>query len=183
MSSPVQRACFVAMAGLPGAGKSALAEALAERLGGVVLSKDRVRAALFPAGTTDYSQAQDDFCMSVILEATQRIAAARRVPFIFFDGRTFWRTRQVQQIAEAAAAAGAELRILHLHCPDALALERIAKDRDQHPAGNRNAELYFRVKSHFEPITLPKLDVDTSRPLEECVAKCIKFLTTETQKH
>ena len=41
---------LVAMAGLPGTGKSTLAASLAESLGGVVLSKDVVRTAPLPAG-------------------------------------------------------------------------------------------------------------------------------------
>ena len=40
---------LIAMAGLPGCGKTALAQRLAERLKAVVLDKDTIRAALFPA--------------------------------------------------------------------------------------------------------------------------------------
>ena len=117
--------------------------------------------------------------MSVIVQAAKMIAATRTVPFIFFDGRTFSRNQHVQQVADAAATVGAELRVLHLHCPDALALERIAADRETHVAGNRNADLYFRVKANFEPITLPKLDVDTSRPLEDCVEQCARYVVND----
>ena len=42
------------MAGLPGTGKTQLSEALASRLGGIVFSKDKVRAALFGLGAIDY---------------------------------------------------------------------------------------------------------------------------------
>ena len=114
--------------------------------------------------------------MSVVLMAAQRIAADRIVPFVFLDGRTFSRTYHVQQVVRAAASIGAGLSILHLHCPEALALERIKQDRAKHPAKNRDPLLYFLVKSYFEPITLPKLDVDTSQPLDECVEQCIAYL-------
>ena len=185
-----QRTRFVILAGLPGTGKTALADAVAQRLGGIVISKDRVRAELFPAGAITYStgaitysNGQNDFCMSVVLMAAQRIAADHAVPFIFLDGRTFSRTHHVQQVRRAAAMVGAGLSILHLHCPEELALERIKKDQGQHAAKNRDPLLYFLVKSYFEPITLPKLDVETSQPMEQCVAKCVEFLTTETQRH
>ena len=167
---------FVIMAGLPGTGKTALGEVLSQRLGGIVLSKDRVRAVLFPPGAIDYSDAQDDFCMSVVLQAAQRIAVAHKVPFIFLDGRTFSCRQQVQQAVEAAATARARMDILHLHCPDALALERIQRGSNTHPAANRDAALYSQVQSHFEPLTLPKLDVDTSQPLAECVAQSLEYL-------
>jgi len=173
------RTRFVIMAGLPGTGKSALAEALAKRLKGIVLSKDTVRAALFPPGAITYSSGQNDFCMSLILMAAQRIAADDSVPFLFLDGRTFSRTHHVQQVVHSAHMVGAGLSILHLHCPEGLALERIRKDRDKHAAKNRDPLLYFLVKSYFEPITLPKLEVDTSRPLEECVEECVEYLRRE----
>ena len=164
------------LAGLPGTGKTALAETLAEKLHGIVLSKDKVRGALFPPGAINYSSAQNDFCMSVILMAAQRIAAEHTVPFIFFDGRTFSRTRHLEEVVRAAGEADADYRILLLSCPDELALQRIRKSLGQHLAGNRDAALYWEVKARFEPITLPKLDVDTSRSLEECVEQCVAYL-------
>jgi len=183
MNGRTMRTRFVIMAGLPGTGKTVLAEVLAARLGGIVISKDKVRAALFPPGAITYSSGQNDFCMSVALMAAQRIAADHGVPFIFLDGRTFSRSRHVQQVAEAARLVGAGLTVLHLHCPEGLALERIRKDQGKHVAKNRDPLLYFLVKSYFEPITLPKLEVDTARPLEECVAKCIEYFITEARRY
>jgi adenylylsulfate kinase len=170
------------MAGLPGTGKTALSEALAKRLGGIVLSKDKVRAALFPPGAIDYSSSKNDFCMSVVLMAAQRIAAEHTVPFIFLDGRTFSRSHHVQRVAEAARLVGAGLSILLLHCPENVALERIKEDRGRHTAKNRDPLLYFLVKSYFEPIQLPKLEVDTSRPLEECVEQCVAYLRSPQRR-
>ena len=176
MTGGLSKTRFVVMAGLPGTGKTALAEALANRLGGVVLSKDRVRAALFPPGAIEYSAAQDDFCMTVILQAAQQIVTSRQVSFIFLDGRTFSRASQIEPVVHAAAAAGVDYSILYLRCPDSLALERIAVGRESHLAANRDADLYFRVKASFEPITLPKLEVDTSAPMEHCVELCASYL-------
>jgi len=169
---------FVILAGLPGTGKTLLANALAARLSGVVLSKDEVRARLFGAGI-EYSDNQNDMVMSLILKDAQKIALERSEPFVFLDGRTFSRAQQVEQVVRAAEEAGAEVRVLHLHCPEAIALQRISQDLGRHVAADRDAALYFRVKSRWEPITVAKLDVDTSRPVEECVERCVEYLTTK----
>ncbi len=179
----VRRTRIVVLAGLPGVGKTALAEALVQRIGGLVLSKDEVRAARFTEETIAYSAAQDDEVMSLILKDAQRMARERTEPFVFLDGRTFSRAAQIQQVLDAAAEVGAGVRVLHLECPEDIALQRIRADQGKHVAADRDESLYFRIKAQFEPICVQKLDVDTSRPLEECVAKCIEYITTETQRH
>jgi predicted kinase len=173
-----RRTQFVIIAGLPGSGKTALAEALLQRIGGVVLSKDIARAAMFEPEEIDYSDRQNDYVMSLVLQHAQRIARDGSQPFVFLDGRTFSRAAQVEPVVRAAAEVGAELRVLYLHCPDSLALQRISGGRGNHLAANRDAELYLRIKASFEPIALPKLDVDTSQPLEDCVEKCVGYLTS-----
>jgi hypothetical protein len=118
----------------------------------------------------------------VILTAAKRIAAEGNVSFVFFDGRTFSRRSHVEEVIRAAAEVKADYRILELSCLDELALERIRQVQGEHLAGNRNAGLYWEVKSRFEPINLPKLEVDTSRPLEECIEQCVAYLKS-AQKH
>ena len=66
---------LVVMAGLPGTGKSALARRLAADLGGVVLGKDEVRAALFPPPLLDYSPEQDDLAVGAIYTAAAHVLA------------------------------------------------------------------------------------------------------------
>ena len=80
---------LIAMAGLPGTGKSSLAAQLAANLGGVVLSKDVVRAAMFPPAVLDYSAAQDDAAMSAVFSAARLLLMANPGSVIILDGRTF----------------------------------------------------------------------------------------------
>ena len=59
---------IVLMAGLPGTGKSTLAQALASCFKGAVLSKDEIRHSLFAPGDIEYSTEQDDFVMEIMLQ-------------------------------------------------------------------------------------------------------------------
>ena len=168
---------WVLFAGLPGTGKSTLARAIAERLGAAVLDKDRVRGALFPGVLTDYSEQQDQLCMRAMLEAAAYLTERKRVDYVFFDGRTFSKQAQIDDVLLAAARAGARWRIVHVTCADAIAEERLARTDPGHPAQNRDAALYRRIKQHFEPIPQPKLEVDTTSGTDALLAVVEEYLT------
>ena len=162
------------MAGLPGAGKTTLARALAHELGGVVLSKDEVRAALFPASLIDYSPEQDDLCFGAVLSVAEYLGRRGRTGWVFLDGRTFSRSEQIADVVRRAESAGCEWKILHLRVADEVAEARLG--RGDHPAANRDARLYREIKARFEPITLPNLELDMSGPLDAALKAALDYL-------
>jgi predicted kinase len=172
---------IVIMAGLPGTGKSALCRALAKRVGGVVLDKDIIRAALFPPERIEYSAAQDDFCQSLMLQAADYVLARDPHAVIFFDGRTFSRRYQIEAVIESAQEFSSPFRTIECTCSEETARQRLERDQaaGQHPAANRSFELYQLLKATFEPIPIPKLIVDTDQPLDECVARASEFIASE----
>src|SRR5262244_2771800 len=98
---------WVMLAGLPATGKSTLARTLVGLLAGcAVLDKDRVRAALFPGPMTDYSTRQDALCMRAMIEAGTYMTYQNLAAYILFDGRTFSRSAQIEEVIAAANAAG-----------------------------------------------------------------------------
>jgi predicted kinase len=177
-SYSVTMTTWVLFAGLPGTGKSTLARALAERLGAAVLDKDRVRGALFPGVLTDYSTEQDQLCMRAMLESAVYLTERQRSAYIFFDGRTFSRQIQIEEVLRVAERAGARWRIVHLTCTDAVAEERLARNDPAHPAKNRDPALYRTIKQHFEPIQQATLAVDTTLGVEGQLAVVEGYLKT-----
>jgi hypothetical protein len=111
-----------------------------------------------------------------MLVAATYLTRHQRASFLFFDGRTFSRNVQIDAVLEAATAVGATWRILHLVCSDAAAEARLRSADPAHPARNRNMELYQRVKAAFEPISHPKLDLDTTDAVEPLVVSAIEYL-------
>jgi predicted kinase len=173
---------LVAMAGLPGTGKSALAARLAAELGGVVLNKDVVRAVLFPPPVLDYSRGQNDFCMQVMLAAAQRIVRGHPQQTIVLDGRTFLQSYQIRHLREWAVLYGEPPRLIECVCDDEVAKVRLERDlaAGVHPARNRTFQLYLDVKAAAEPIPVPHLTLDTGRtPLDDCVAWALEYLRSE----
>jgi adenylylsulfate kinase len=170
---------LIAMTGLPGSGKSTLAACLEERLGAVVLDKDRVRAALFPPRVLDYSTEQDDIAMAAVFQAAAAVLRADPRRAVVLDGRTFLRPGQVRSLLDLAASVGQQPRVIECVCDDAVARERLERDRARgdHPAGNRTFALYLSLKKAAEPITAPRLVLDTGKlSPEECVRRCLDYL-------
>lgn len=167
---------LVIMAGLPGTGKSTLARALADAGGGIVLDKDVIRSVLFPPDYVEYSNEQDDFCQTLMLETAEYLVKRHPDLRIFVDGRTFSRKYQVDTVIAAAGKLSAEWRIIECVCAEKSARHRLDASRLSHPARNRSFDLYQRIRAQFEPIMYPKLVVDTERPLKDCVAEAGVYL-------
>jgi len=171
---------LIVMAGLPGTGKSTLAVRLAEMLGGVVLSKDVVRSALFPAPALDYSPEQDEIAITAVYSAAKYILASPSARPVFIDGRTFSKSGQLDAPIALAEELGTPLRVIECVCADEIACARIAADHaaGTHPAGNRTPDLYARSKADAVPLDVPRLALDTGAlTLDECIARAIVYLS------
>lgn len=165
---------IVLMAGLPGAGKSTLARELASRTGGSVLGKDEIRAAIFAPEDIEFSTAQDDFVVEVMLQAASFLVKTNPSRLIFLDGRTFSQSYQIDRVFEFAGELAQPCRIVECVCSDESARRRLELDaQGGHPAANRTFELYLEVKARFQPITRDKTVVSTERPLAECIEQAL----------
>jgi predicted kinase len=172
---------LIAMAGLPGTGKSTLADRLAAALGGVILSKDVVRAALFPPPVLDYSPAQDDAAMAAVYSAAKLVLSADPSRVVILDGRTFRLSRQVADLLAFAREAGQPPFVIECVCDADVARGRLDRDAGAgtHPAGNRTPALHDAVRTGAEPLTVPRLTLDTGRlTADECAARALDYLGT-----
>jgi predicted kinase len=157
---------LIIMAGLPGTGKSTVAAELVLRLDAVILSKDVVRHALFPPDLVEYSTAQDDFVINVLLRTAEYIWSKHPEKTIIFDGRTFSLASQRKHVIDFAERANQKWRIVECVCADDIAKARLAQSDPNHPAGNRTPQLYEEVKSRWEPVEEDHIVIRTDRSIE-----------------
>lgn len=172
---------LIAMAGLPGTGKSTLAQHLAVTLGAVVLNKDAIRATLFALDDVEYAARQDDFCLSIMFQVASYLWT-RDGPtrHIILDGRTFSRRYQRTGLTDFAQESGVPVLFVECVCTDETVRSRLEHDTvaGVHPAQDRDYALYLRVKGLFEPITESKVIIDTDGTLEDYLSTCLAAVHT-----
>ena len=169
---------LIALAGLPGTGKSRLGRALAAELPGVVLDKDIIRAALFSPGDIAYSTEQDDFCLAIMLHVAGYLRRKDPHKIIILDGRPFARRYQRAELVMFTDTHGDALVIIECVCSDETARRRLERDvaTTSHLASNRDYTLYQTLQAHFEPIEEPSLVVDTDQDMRICLALALTYV-------
>lgn len=153
------RPVVVALIGLPGAGKSTLANALAERLDLRLANRDLIARALFPQCT--YSLPEKRAAFHAVLLAVEVNGAIGESTVI--DGMTFSSRGDLERVARIAAKYDLVMVPIWLDLPADVAKARIGADRKSgryHPADDRSPALVDAVLERFErPLpTVPVID-------------------------
>ncbi len=171
----MRRPGVIVLAGLPGAGKSSLAAAIADRLPDVrILDKDEVRHALF--APCDYTAAERDITLSVMLDAARYHLGRGRI--VIFDGLTFSRRTQVAAAEDVARESDGFAAVIVCDVPVEVAIERCEHDAadGSHPARNREGDLVRRVAAEMEEPGGSYLTVPAVRPVAETVELVLAYV-------
>jgi predicted kinase len=141
--------------GLPGTGKSSVAEALAQAWDAAYVSSDRLRHEAGQLGA--YSPEDKDFIYQLLC---QRVSEAlERSPRVVADA-TFSSARHREALAEAARQAGASLRWVELSADEAAIRARTARER---PWTEADFSVYQALRQAYEPPPHPFLRLDTTQ--------------------
>jgi predicted kinase len=170
---------IIQMAGLPGTGKTTIADELARLIPATVISKDHIRHSLFSGHQIAYDREQDDFCADVAFGAAAQLLRLDPAAVIILDGRTCSRAYQISSVRSFARQMCQDLRIIECCCTEETACQRLADDTSlgRHPAANRDPGLYRTLQARADPIPPPKLIVPTDEALPASIARCMYYLT------
>jgi adenylylsulfate kinase len=146
----------------------------------MVLDKDLIRGALFPADEIDYTTAQDDLCMRVMIQVAAYILTKDASKHIILDGRTFSRRYQLDEWKHLARQLDVSIAVIECVCRDTVVRERLQRDAatNMHPAANRDYAMYLEVKARSEGVAGPKCVIDTEQCLGICVRQALDYVET-----
>jgi predicted kinase len=162
----------IAVTGLSGTGKTAVARAIAGELNLRVVSSDAVRKSLFEIkeehqyGVGPYNADASLLTYRTMFERGRELLG--REGGVVLDA-TFRRNADRELAREMAAEAGAQWRIIECQLPRELVRERLER-REALREGLSDAtwETYLRQRSEFEPFDdrdIPLLKLETNRDL------------------
>ncbi len=170
---------LVLLAGLPGVGKSTLAQALARARGALVLDKDRIRDSIFPASEVDFSNPQNALATEVMLMVAAYILERDPTKLVVLDGKPFSREVQREETRRLTERVATPFRLVHCVAPDEVVqgrLEAVAANDPRNLVADRTFAKYQRIKGAFEPITGPHLVINTSKALGCQLDACLRYL-------
>lgn len=149
---------LIVVCGVPGAGKTSVAEHVADRLDADLLRTDVVRKDLFD--DPEYTEAESRRMYEELHARAERILARGNTAVL--DG-TFHDRRYRHMALATAAAAGVDHRFVRVECEPSTARERISAREDD--ASDADVEVHEYVREVFDPLAVAHVTVDNSGTL------------------
>lgn len=160
----------IALMGLPGSGKTTVAERLVSARDLSVISRDAIRGAMFrPCRFTELEKQRAYRALLLAVAACLELGRSCIV-----EGMTFSRASEVEEVRRIAETAGAHFLPVFLDCPVDVAQARTAHDlvRQSRAPEDRDESLVARVAARFDAPPPDALRIDATRTPEE-IAKAI----------
>ena len=165
---------LVVVSGLPGSGKSHFCRRMVSHHPIARLESDALRKALF--GQPTHSPEESRRLFAACHYVLDRLLGAG-IPALL--DATNLREEHRRQLYAIADRHGANLVLVHVHAPAAVAEERLAaraRRTDPEDLSDASHEVYQRMRSLAEPIRRPHIVVDTSADIEPAIAAVLRQL-------
>jgi len=161
---------LIIVCGLPGSGKTTIAEALSKKLGGCYLSSDIIRKEM--KGLPSYDEDEKRGVYKQMAFRTLQLFRGGEETIVL--DATFYKREYIEMAKNAAQKAGSVLRIIVCKLDEAETKKRL----DARKAGPSDADyqIYLKVKSEAEGIGEDHLELDSSKPLDKCLQDIVAYI-------
>jgi predicted kinase len=172
----VSATTVVALAGIPGAGKTTLARALVARTGWSFISRDDIRAAMFqPCHFTDPEKFSAFQATMVALDTTLELDRS-----CVIEGMPFSRVGELEKVGEVASKRGATFMPFLIDIPIELAMTRVATESagnlGRPDAQDRVPELAREVAGRMRTFDESVLQLDGRLPTDLLLEQVMAYI-------
>ena len=170
LPEPMVEPAFIAVSGLPGAGKSYFCSKLAERLPFVIMESDDLRKALF--SSPSYSSQESSHLFRAVHLLIERLLK-KGVPLIL--DATNLSERYREHLYSITDRLNVKLILVRVEAPPQVVHERL-KARLENSESKSDADwtVYQRMKSTVQKIRRNYYAVDTSRDITPVLEKVVR---------
>lgn len=162
---------LVQMAGEAGSGKSTIARAIGSATGAIVLDKDVIKSAALDAGAEE--SLAGPLSYQVLFDLARSLVGTRNS--LVLDSAAFY-TSILERGTAIARAAGAPYYVIECLCPDRDEQARRLTAREAMPSQPEAPQLDRFDRPGTAPLTLPRLVLDTTRPLSDCLEQALEYI-------
>jgi predicted kinase len=166
----------VQMHGEPGSGKSTLARAIAPLVGAILLDKDVIKSAILRSGVADGLAGPAAY--EVYFDLAGQIV--HQGYSLILDNPVFWPRVEERWLALSAAAACPPL-LIECVCPDRNELCRRLASRNGLESHPKEPIDLLRHAGAAETRYMPRLTLDTTRPVDELVGLAAGYIRSTTK--
>lgn len=174
---PRRRPALVVLSGLPGSGKSTVANALCAQVDAALLQSDRLRKLLFPVPA--YTTEESERLFGAVHAAIERLLGGG-MPVIL--DATMLTERERQPLAEIAAHTGARLILVWVEAPEREIRRRLAARaagvRGAYDVSDAGEDVYELMRARVEPIRSRHMRIRTDTDYAPAVAALARLITS-----
>ncbi len=153
---------LVLITGLPGTGKSTIANHLARRMDADLLRTDEIRKHLFAEPT--YSEEEKELVYKAMFLAARYLIKAGRG--VIIEG-TFYKRALRERVYRIAEDTKSKLMVVECTAPEWVVRRRTEGRATRGASSEADYEVYKKIREQYEPLQRPRIVLDTSRPLNE----------------
>ena len=163
---------IIIICGLPGVGKTTLANELSNLINAVVLSTDKIRKELIDK--PNYDEKEKKLIYDVLLLIAKYLHNAEKNCIL---DATFNNQKAIDDIKKGLNLTDDQFKIVECICPEELIISRIQnRKRDYSDA---DVSVYKMIKENYEPIKEKHITVDTSHSLKKIVEEVANRIKNE----
>ncbi|MCS7258991.1 MAG: AAA family ATPase [candidate division WOR-3 bacterium] len=176
---------LIMVMGLPGSGKTYIAERVAQKLGAHYLSTDIIRKEITntPIEEHRFEGYGKGIYRADISQKTYAELYRRSYNYLaggiscVVDGTFAWESSRIE-LQDIASKTKAQFFIVHCTCPEKIILSRLKRRPHTASVSDATPEIYFRIRDYFEPVKERQnyLEINTAKSVRENLLKIIKFI-------